>query len=175
MTNKERRKWEVHIDPLTVFDELMAMAKPKQVNQWDTPQSRAQWAANRKARKEAAAERAIANYRKRRMATDKTYRKYVTARWGDGTPIKDHMVEAMEPGEWYGAGDLAVLVGEKYGLRAARHAHDRGLFDRVRNAGYTGERTPDAKRVSRWLYKLSAKGEARRVELILGLVPSGSC
>lgn len=95
-----------------------------------------------------------------------------------GERIVDRMTAAMEPGQWYGAKDLARLAG----LGDARSAAGKviqdlwpsGLVERKPNPLWDqhavispAELMAGAIREPKWLYRLTAKGEAHREALAL--------
>lgn len=87
-----------------------------------------------------------------------------------GTSIVDRMLQAMEPGEWYGAGDLARMVGESREARGkvSQVMLKRGWVEVAQNATWGGPGSnladimggaePNPKR----LYRLTLKGSQIR-------------
>lgn len=87
-----------------------------------------------------------------------------------GQSIADQMLRAMEPGGWYGQGDLVRLIGAGRAERAKVHQVllKRGWIEKARNPRWCGERpSPDeieagAEPEPQHLYRLTERGLRRR-------------
>lgn len=114
---------------------------------------------NRKAKKDAAVDKILAAA----SARDNTARP-------PGEDIASRMLRAMNPGEWYGMGDLVRMIGEGREARGKVHQTlvKRGWVEKARNPAYSGETpSPDeieagAEPQPQHLYRLTEQGMARR-------------
>lgn len=118
-------------------------------------------------------EKALAGKRKARAARNagnraklEQERKAIKARRRSppGQGIADRMLRAMQPGEWYGAGDLARAVGAGRGARSkvAQTLLRRRLVERTRNPAWSSAPVDPWRimageiREPKWLYRLTA-------------------
>jgi hypothetical protein len=87
----------------------------------------------REARQLAAAERTLADTRVRRLS-----------RAPSGGSIADRMLRAMEPGNWYGMGDIARMAGVGSSARAKVHQVllRRGWAEKAENPAFRGILSP---------------------------------
>jgi hypothetical protein len=90
-----------------------------------------------------------------------------------GWSIADRMVRIMEPGEWYGVGDLARALDEPRSSRAKMRQVllARGWVTRSRNPARHEQLDPWQIMAGReqepdWLYRLTEAGEAYRFDLM---------
>jgi hypothetical protein len=90
-----------------------------------------------------------------------------------GWSIADRMIRIMEPGKWYGVGDLARALGEPRSSRAkmTQVLVPRGLVMRARNPARREKLDPWKILAGReqepdWLYRLTEAGEAYRAKLL---------
>jgi hypothetical protein len=85
-----------------------------------------------------------------------------------GERIIDRMVTAMDPGAWYGRGDLVRAIGgERYARGKVLEAWRAGWLERAANPSYVAKpAVPDGAwlpvRDAEWLYRLTPAGEALR-------------
>jgi hypothetical protein len=121
--------------------------------------------------------RARAKRERRRAARERCYARQRTRgtkyRAKGGWSIADRMVRIMEPGEWYGVGDLARALGEPRSSRAKMRQVllARGLVSRTRNPAKREQLDPwqimsGQEQEPDWLYRLSGSGEAYRAKLL---------
>jgi hypothetical protein len=117
----------------------------------------------RKAKQDAAAERLAAEQKARRAAAAHK-----------GGSVSERMLKAMEPGKWYGRGDLMRLAETDRNNRSNVHQvlKTKGWIEKARNPAWTGERLnpwliqAGAEPEPQWLYRLTAIGQAHRDGLL---------
>lgn len=91
-----------------------------------------------------------------------------TRTWG----LTDRIVVAMEPGGWYGRGDLIRLGGVARNSRGiANQMMDRGLLERQPNPDYRYQQSPQEIMGGEdpqpmWLYRLTEAGGMKRAVLM---------
>lgn len=163
-----RKWWEPN--PETLLEDLAALAFKKNDRWWPghgpTPLHVIEKAnATRRAKKAARQEAAIKRFEAR---LDQVARR---ARHGPqpfGASMAERMVRAMEPGEWYGMGDIARAagVGREARGKVVQRLIPLGLIEAAENVdanhGPQKANEPPAK-----LYRLTAAGEALRGAIML--------
>jgi hypothetical protein len=94
-----------------------------------------------------------------------------------GWSIADRMIRIMEPGKWYGVGDVARALDEPRSSRAkmTQVLLARGLVTRTRNVARHEQLDPWQIMAGReqepdWLYRLSGSGEMHRAKLLSSCV-----
>jgi hypothetical protein len=161
------RFWDV--DRTILKDVLNALAGKRRRGD---PLPLAQIEAMRKGRERKKRKRRVAAI-KRAAERDKPRRRKYHRNFG--WSIADRIVRTMEPGCWYGAGDLAQAVGApaKQGRSRIRQRLLRAsLVERTANPEWTAthpnpwEVMAGAAVEPRWLYRLTGAGEAYRVGLL---------
>lgn len=121
-------------------------------------QGQARW---RQAKRDRAAERILAASRLKH------------ARPAEGQDIASRMLRAMEPGQWYGVGDLMRMTGEARTSRSKVHQVllKQGWVEAARNPAWSGRTfSPDeieagAEPQPERLYRLTEDGMRRRAAL----------
>lgn len=116
------------------------------------------------AKRDAAAERILASNKAKAAASKPA----------PGMDIASRMLRAMEPGQWYGMGDLVRLIGASREARGKVHQVlvKQGWVEAARNPAYSGRRySPDeieagAEPEPERLYRLTEVGMARRDQSI---------
>jgi hypothetical protein len=80
----------------------------------------------------------------------------------------DRQLAVMEPGKWYGRGDVVRMVGlERYARdKISIVAHQKGAVQRRRNPAWTPIRFGEPAEPL-WLYRLTPYGEAWREAVLL--------
>lgn len=157
------------IDPTDLFAAIVKLANEKDQSwRWtkkgdkrpwqDIEASRAGRRAADTAKQQAATERALARQKAARPLVPR----------GEG--IAHRMLAAMQPGEWYGMGDLARMVGADRTARGKVHQVlvKRGWVEAARNPAYSGatldpwEIMAGAEPQPERLYRLTERGYAER-------------
>jgi hypothetical protein len=129
--------------------------------------------------------RARAKRERQRAARNRCYARQrargIKYRAKDGWSIADRMIRIMEPGKWYGVGDVARALGEPRSSRAkmTQVLLARGLVTRTKNAARCKQLNPWQIMAGReqepdWLYRLSGSGEAYRAKLLSSCVAPGA-
>jgi hypothetical protein len=125
--------------------------------------------------------RARAKRERRRAARQRCYARQrargTKYRAKGGWSIADRMIRIMEPGKWYGVGDVARALDEPRSSRAKMRQVllARGLVTRTKNPAKREQLDPWQIMAGReqepdWLYRLSGSGEAYRAKLLSGSV-----
>lgn len=161
-------------DPLELFREMVRLSNELDMSWRYTKKGdrrpladiEAQKAGRRKvikAKQEAATERTLAAIKPGR-----------NTRRPPGEDIQSRMLKAMEPGSWYGRGDLMRMIGE---IRTSRGKVNvmlqRGWLQSARNPAYSGsnpapwEIMAGAEPHPERLYRLTEAGMVRRAELLI--------
>ncbi len=141
-------------------DRKLPTQKGEKRAKWETEKAIAVKTANRLARRDAA----IA----RRAAIRKANR-----RPGE---VQGPILRSMEPGQWYARPDLKILTGLSYDkIKGAIPRMEKADFsERAKNpdwvpVDYTGRQVHTVTgHQPTWLYRLTAKGEAWRLEALAG-------
>lgn len=160
-------------DPKELFAEITRLANERDRSwrftkkgdkrpRYDVEAGQAARRANRKAKRDARIETLLAESRKRNS----------TARPA-GEDIASRMLKVMEPGSWYGAGDLARMVGETRQARGkvTQVMLRRGWVEAAHNPAWTSVAfSPDeieagAEPQPRRLYRVTEKGLAVRAKM----------
>lgn len=146
-------------DGKTLFEEVAALAAAQARGGRRVPTATtARLAAARKAKREARQKAATDRWHeeRRQRTLEKRKRMVLGERW------RDRCVRVMQPGQWYADRDLQNLMGAQEDQPVQWSAQEEGLIERRRNPDWKGQNRYGEMQQPKWLYRLTAAGEARR-------------